>query len=215
MKNKFLKVTFACFAIMSSNSHATLIDFSGLSSSQGNTSYTEDGFNFNALSGDFSTYDNANTPNSGFGPALIVDHAAQASVSLTKADGGNFDLLSFWGAEGRNNDTGYFATYGSTHIDITGYFGTGGSITWTTNLDLQALNNSSTDFEFFSLSGFTALTRVTFTGGNESTAFDGFSFNLDQINLSATQVQVPEPTTLVIFALGLIGLASRRIKKHS
>jgi hypothetical protein len=34
------------------------------------------------------------------------------------------------------------------------------------------------------------------------------------IILSKTQ-EVPEPTTLAIFALGMIGLASRRFKKKS
>jgi hypothetical protein len=46
-----------------------------------------------------------------------------------------------------------------------------------------------------------------FAGGN-----DGFLF--DDISISANANVVPEPSTLAIFALGLVGLASRRFKKH-
>jgi hypothetical protein len=41
------------------------------------------------------------------------------------------------------------------------------------------------------------------------------SFNGNYNNVSAKKVDVPEPTTLAIFALGMIGLASRRLKKKS
>jgi hypothetical protein len=36
---------------------------------------------------------------------------------------------------------------------------------------------------------------------------------MDRLAFGTTSV--PEPSTLAIFALGLIGLASRRFKKHS
>jgi hypothetical protein len=41
-----------------------------------------------------------------------------------------------------------------------------------------------------------------------------FNVNLDNISLES-QTSVPEPSTLAIFALGMIGLASRRFKKQS
>jgi hypothetical protein len=43
-------------------------------------------------------------------------------------------------------------------------------------------------------------------GGGDGVVFDNFSFNT---------AEVPEPSTFAIFALGMIGLASRRFKKQS
>jgi hypothetical protein len=52
--------------------------------------------------------------------------------------------------------------------------------------------------------------RVEFSqilvGGGDGVVFDNFSFNT---------AEVPEPSTLAIFALGIMGLASRRFKKQS
>ena len=42
---------------------------------------------------------------------------------------------------------------------------------------------------------------------------DGMGWFL--VRESQRQTQVPEPSTLAIFALGMIGLASRRFKKQS
>lgn len=46
------------------------------------------------------------------------------------------------------------------------------------------------------------------TMGNSSSEYD-FAFFVENVN------EVPEPSTLAIFALGMIGLASRRFKKQS
>lgn len=71
--------------------------------------------------------------------------------------------------------------------------GNNSDITQTLNLDLGLA--SGTAFRFgFDGGDQVALHEVTFTGVSE---------------------EIPEPTTLAIFALGVIGLASRRIKKES
>ena len=42
----------------------------------------------------------------------------------------------------------------------------------------------------------------------------GHKLYVTNVALTVTNTKVPEPTTLAIFALGLIGLASRRLKKQ-
>ncbi len=58
--------------------------------------------------------------------------------------------------------------------------------------------------------------------GNSGSFFqtDKASFEVTRTGELAEKIQgnvsvVPEPTTLAIFALGVIGLASRRVKKES
>jgi hypothetical protein len=45
--------------------------------------------------------------------------------------------------------------------------------------------------------------------------FDNNSENFEKVVFRASATDVPEPSTLAIFALGMIGLASRRFKKQS
>jgi hypothetical protein len=75
----------------------------------------------------------------------------------------------------------------------------------------------------------TSATRFGFIGdGSEASSFNGNRNNLyydglisnvklwdESISAQAVRAEVPEPSTLAIFALGMIGLASRRLKKKS
>ncbi|GLX84192.1 hypothetical protein tloyanaT_04440 [Thalassotalea loyana] len=49
----------------------------------------------------------------------------------------------------------------------------------------------------------------------QNTQLFHFEVNLDNISLTSTTTDVPEPSTLAIFALGLMGLASRKFKKQA
>jgi hypothetical protein len=73
-------------------------------------------------------------------------------------------------------------------------------------------NNRSYDLTS-ALSSFAGqLVRLEFY---QNTQRNYFNVNIDNVSLKSETVDVPEPSTLVIFALGMIGLASRRFKKHS
>lgn len=64
-----------------------------------------------------------------------------------------------------------------------------------------------------SLAGTTVTLRLT---NNIPVSFTGPSgFGLDAVSFNVTTTDVPEPSTLAIFALGIMGLASRRFKKQS
>jgi len=55
--------------------------------------------------------------------------------------------------------------------------------------------------------------RIGYIDGNEIAKQSVVSFLTS--NITRSKVEVPEPSTLAIFALGMIGLASRRFKKQS
>jgi hypothetical protein len=58
------------------------------------------------------------------------------------------------------------------------------------------------------------ISSVTFNATNDILGFDDLRFGRSATNPNDPQ-SVPEPSTLAIFALGMIGLASRRFKKYS
>jgi len=60
------------------------------------------------------------------------------------------------------------------------------------------------------------LTRVAFQGTPDNTG-GYWGIQLDNVSMTTTsaQVSVPEPSTLAIFALGVMGLVSRRFKKQA
>lgn len=68
-------------------------------------------------------------------------------------------------------------------------------------------DRDSETFRHFSFNGFENVDSVKFT-----TTTAGSGISVDNINVIQ---KVPEPTTLAIFALGMIGLVSRRFKKQS
>ncbi|MEW6992546.1 PEP-CTERM sorting domain-containing protein [Colwelliaceae bacterium 6441] len=105
----------------------------------------------------------------------------------------------------------------------------GGKLEW---LDLEALTKSDRAISGIDidLSGVTNLggvilnykgTFVTSADRMGNRTFNRADFTLDTLKLSGpsvsikTPTDVPEPSTLAIFALGMIGLASRRFKKQS
>jgi len=130
-----------------------------------------------------------------------------SGFEFTTIDGLGFSLLSFDGAEAHNGVESIFAqqiwvsAITMDNVTINQYF----------NLDwINDGNGPSNDFQGFTLSNdFVNLKSVRFNGVGGTKNF----FSID--NIGYNRVDVPEPSTLAIFALGMIGLASRRFKKQS
>ena len=87
--------------------------------------------------------------------------------------------------------------------------------------DDEALNNLSTGNSvgsYKSLESLSAFDGQNITGTWTLSIFDdyqpGENNNLISYSITATTTSVPEPSTLAIFALGIMGLASRRFKKQ-
>ena len=110
--------------------------------------------------------------------------------------------------------------------------GTSGNLLDTSTMNMSSLSDGWVDIDFSAINlnigsiytvllhtdgssdygGFRRSSSDFYDGGN------GYIFGISQtrdLTFRVVGVDVPEPSTLVIFSLGLIGLASRRFKKHS
>jgi hypothetical protein len=198
MKFKFLKTACAGLILsVSAFSNAGLITFNGTASDGGYTSlpgsYTEAGFTLTNNSGSnyFIDNDYATNLNSWDDDVLEFNSLTSSQATLT-ADGNiNFDFSS-----------AFLGSFGSAaSLTFEGFFAGGGSITQTLSLGLNTR-------ALFNFTGFNNLSSLVI-----SAPTDGDYALMDDLTVSASSV--PEPSTLAIFALGIIGLASRRFKKQS
>jgi hypothetical protein len=198
MKFKFLKAACAGLILsVSAFSNAGLITFNGTASDGDYTSlpgsYTEAGFTLTNNSGSNYFVDNdfSTNLNSWDDDVLEFNSLTSSQATLT-ADGNiNFDFSSAF--------LGSFNSAAS--LTFEGFFAGGGSITQTLSLGLNTR-------ALFNFTGFNNLSSLVI-----SAPTDGFYALMDDLTVSASSV--PEPSTLAIFALGIIGLASRRFKKKS
>jgi len=92
-------------------------------------------------------------------------------------------------------------------------YGSGNGSFWTAfSADNVALETGS----FSSGGGLFALTATNVSYLQFNNNYANYSWNFGVLSFSASEVSrdVPEPSTLAIFALGIFGLASRRFKKQ-
>ena len=202
MRFKFFQAAF--FGIVLSTTflvnvaHAGLINFEGISGS-GNSQYTYvngytqdlgDGFNLSSPSG--ATFIIGSNYNANWGNGVssgLHGLGFYSGYSVIDNGGSIFDALSV--NAGSVYDNG-------TSILIEGYLS--GTLTHSVTTGIYNLYESSN--VILNFTGIDALRFSLLTGG---------SALVDDIITSS--IDVPEPSTLAIFALGMIGLASRRFKK--
>jgi hypothetical protein len=132
----------------------------------------------------------------------LINANNQSIVFMSKNGGGAFSLASFEAGNRADPDS-----YGTTFsIDIMGMINGGGTVSHTV-----ALNGD--DFGFFTLgSGFSNLTSVSFTARGVPSVFlgRGPEFLIDNITVGPAFSAVPEPATLSLLGLGLLGFAATR-----
>mgnify|MGYP005988558707 CR=1 FL=1 len=112
-----------------------------------------------------------------------------STFELKLLDGGLFDF-----------DGGIFVSlFGSQTLSVQG---------WRDGVGLVSFSNLIDDTSFWPVNGalYKSIDTLRFVSSNgNQVIFD---------NLQISRVDVPEPSTLAIFALGMMGLASRRFKKQ-
>ncbi|MBV1876045.1 MAG: PEP-CTERM sorting domain-containing protein [Pseudomonadales bacterium] len=187
------------FMVTVSPAQADVIDFEAfVSAGTGVNSYISpfdvDGYRFTG-NFNFNDYLIFETSHSEFAGSTALTPFSSETHTFSRIDGQNFDLYSFDYAE-------LLVSAGAGSVDFVGNFALGGSITQNVTSD------GILGFESASFAGFTGLSSVVFTYG---TASAGDGFQLDNIHV-ATSVAVPEPTSTALLVLGLIGVASRRLK---
>lgn len=211
-----LRSLIACLVFFVGSLQAAVVDFEGFPPSNPNqgdyyASMNTAGFILTKGNGWLVSIDDraTNIPDSG-SVAVLVEGGNDASFTLAAELGEIFDLQSFRASEGRNVQSGNFADYASAGIRVIGYFAAGSTISTDLNFDLIAGNNSISDFQLFSLLGYTALSSVEFIAYGNAVGprpySYGHSFGIDDINLAvgSSAAVVSEPSTLPLAASVLL-----------
>lgn len=208
----YKKLVLTCLIAFSSLSavNATIIlDFedidttsSGYISLDGN--YVSQGFLFSSANSNgiyVASNSHNNLPNSG---SNMLNTRYRASFTLASVSGGLFDLNSLLALEGRNTNTGFW-NYSAQTINVVGTRDGLSDLVMDISLDLFAQNNDLLDSELVNFNNWTGLSSVVFSGLGG--AQNGYSFGLDDINLSLTEV--PEPSTILLILAALFGIRLR------
>lgn len=218
MKSKVIKATLAGLILtLSSIANAGLIQFE--SSNILNIS-------------DFSTNFSPISQTSGNPPNLVID-----GFNINQINGDGSDIWATYNPGGQGNGNGWYPSggdFGYTLISLTNGLdfdsvsmfvgsGNGGHSYMAFDLLLDnvlvqstVLSGHQSNFHWLSFTG-GGFDTIRLRDGSSSTlsVLDGSHNALAFDSIHATVAsEVPEPSTLAIFALGMIGLASRRFKKQ-
>lgn len=207
MKNNFLKGLVASFALAVSglaNAGLITIDFESDSTggvSNGFSSVDASGVYFSDSVG--SNLSLGNYGSQGDGTSLAVSSDLDGSELII-----NFDfLISFLSLDFGNDDAGYSSPGDLATLTL---FNSGVQVGISSVvLNRDDIMNQTVSFEGLLFDS----ARFSYTNSQYSPI--GLTEVVDNISFQNAAVDVPEPSTLAVFALGLMGLVSRKLKKQA
>lgn len=144
---------------------------------------------------------------------VVIDHYTVSYIEFLLTDTGSID----WSLTGQPDGSDTNANSGIHYYLFEGIFGDFGSVLAHNNGSGQQKDlNINLGAGIFTFAvGTNWLEEGEARTGNASTPYGGTQRYSYALEGSTLQVNVPEPSTLAIFALGLIGFASRRFNKSS
>jgi hypothetical protein len=213
----------AAIAASAAQASAVTVDFEDASLTFGST-VASAGFNFTPASGTIAAYPNgagcsitcsANGTTTLYVPGSVPTPASAAPLTMVDASAATFRLLGFDFAEFFAGSSGSVAN--ADTLVVAGKLVGGGTVSQSFALDgLGDGPDGIADFQGAALAGFWAssvLTSLNFTGTRAGSG--DFGFQLDNIATDVTAAAVPEPTSLLLVACALTGLAATRRKARS
>lgn len=192
----FRAIVTALILALSGFANASLIEFEDFSNNFNIDNYEEDGFTIKPTNDGLGILEAGYLENywNGNGSGRLITWTNVGSESGFEISMLNGDLFSLLGFEFGNAYTSgdNFVSY----VTLTGLLSNGSTIT--TNFYTAGTTTLSDDW--------LNLTSVKFiANGSDNRAYWD--------NIVVNSVSVPEPSTLAIFVIGVIGLSSRRLKK--
>lgn len=226
MKNKFLKVAISGLLLTVGSANAAIITdgftysvASGSNQSVGNHYHSNTGGVYGNAAGKAEVGNFGDEEVRGLSEYSLVGQSAASSAFVTFDVFGNglFSDTNDFAFNGfidvnvyQGNNAENVSDYQATSIGSVGSFSTVGlAIGDIFSFDITTIFNDAI------VNGWSSLGIRLST---ENTVDDGGAWTFDDFRLTTTDItntSVPEPSSLAIFALGLIGLASRRFKKKS
>lgn len=202
---KMKKILLSILMLLSTSSHATLIDFDDLSfNTRVSNQYMPLGVLFSAYENDIAV----NAP-------IVHDNWQNSSDVLGRDDMG---LSNCYDTQASCNRADVM------RID---FIDTASNISWLQNNEgsddpfWQLFDDTDTLIETINVNGPSSWFNVAAASSNVSYMLgfqprDNWTWSIDNLQFTIDETAVvPEPSTLAIFALSIIGLASRRFKKQS
>lgn len=177
------------FLLCINTASATIIDFEE-NWSDFSLSNTYNGFNFSSNWSVWNDYSSSAYPQGSGTDAIFI--LPESPVNIISFSNGLFDLNSVW-----------LATNTSASFIFRGYDAQS-NLLYTSNTYSNSfvgtVNLGWTNIAYFDIS---------------TTSFASRYFILDDINYNSSSISVPEPTSLAILSIALIGISFSRKKKHS
>lgn len=214
MRTKILGCVATLGLMAGTSANATILTFDDIPGTENiQTSLTYEGFSFSSTH--FHTFGcgHVGYETSAFNNSthLGYESGRGSPIVMSRSDGEAFSLVSLDASEfyAVNNPDRPNADI----LDITGYLLGGGTVSYQLRLDglVDGIFGPLEDFEHFSLPDlFTNVTSIVFTGLRLNGSSGGI--NIDNLEV-LDRVSVPEPATLGLFGMGLLGLGFARRRK--
>ena len=198
--------------LVGGGAHAVVIDFNSTPSTTYNTGeyFEAGGFRFErGPTGQMTVLTNCGFSGCSYdGSNFLFIWNLDTTLNIRRTDNAAFSLNGFDAAEGGVGQP----TWWAHTLQLTATLAGGGTVSTSFTMDLINDGTGGTaDFQSFVLPGsFSNIVALTIRGSGGTTTND---YAIDNLNVGAAAVAVPEPMTLALSGIGVAGLVSSRSRR--